>query len=86
MWLDSDVVFLKNPEEIFKTITVPTFQIDYPAACICTGLMFFPDSPISDEMLNMLGAQNTEDDQLVCNNLVNSNGNIKSNIKSFLRR
>ncbi|MFN9952758.1 MAG: putative nucleotide-diphospho-sugar transferase, partial [bacterium] len=24
MWLDSDVVFLKNPEEILKTITLPT--------------------------------------------------------------
>lgn len=83
VWLDSDVVFLKNPEEILKTISVPTFQIDYPAACICTGLMFFPDSSISDEILNILGAQNTEDDQLVCNNLVNSNTNIKSNIKFF---
>lgn len=70
VWLDTDVVFLKNPEPYFNQITKPSFQIDYPVQCACTGLMCFPDSPISDEILDILGSQNTEDDQLICNDLL----------------
>lgn len=67
MWIDTDVVFLKNPEEHLVNIKRPTFQIDYPAKCACTGLMYFPDHQFSEEIIENLGSQNTEDDQLICN-------------------
>jgi hypothetical protein len=71
-WLDTDVVFLKNPSDVFKTLSKPTFQIDYPALCACTGLMYFPDCDYSRFIIENLGNQNTEDDQLICNNLLQS--------------
>lgn len=73
VWLDTDIVFLKNPEQYFASLEEPTFQIDYPVKCACTGLMYFPESETSDVIINTLGAQNTEDDQIVCNNLLRSN-------------
>ena len=59
---------IKNPEIYLKEMTLPTFQIDYPVKCACTGLMYFPEHTLSDKIINDLGLQNTEDDQIVCNN------------------
>jgi len=73
MWLDTDVVFVKNPENNIKSLSTPTFQIDYPVFCACTGLMYFPDCQLSEELINVLAKQNTEDDQIVCNNLLKQN-------------
>lgn len=73
MWLDTDIVFLKNPEEYVKDINEPTFQIDYPVKCACTGLMYFPECELSNQIIDTLGNQNTEDDQIVCNNLLRNN-------------
>jgi hypothetical protein len=70
MWLDTDVVFVKNPESHILNFTKPTFQMDYPVRCACTGLMYFPDHIFSEEIIENLGSQNTEDDQIVCNNLL----------------
>lgn len=70
MWLDTDVVFVKNPEEYLKGLGKPTFQMDYPVNCACTGLMYFPNHPFSIEIIEKLGSQNTEDDQIVCNHLL----------------
>jgi hypothetical protein len=67
MWVDTDIVFLKNPEEHLSRITKPTFQMDYPVKCACTGLMYFPDHEFSSEIIEKLGSQNKEDDQIVCN-------------------
>lgn len=82
LWLDTDVVFLKNPEEYFVHINEPTFQIDYPVKCACTGLMYFPICDISNKIIETLGSQNTEDDQIVCNTLLQDN-EIQKNISYF---
>jgi len=73
MWLDTDVVFLKNPSAFLEQMKNPTFQIDFPVKCACTGLMYFPDCELSQKIIDDLGAQNTEDDQLVCNNYLEKN-------------
>jgi len=73
VWLDTDIVFLKNPEEYLLSLMKPTFQLDYPVECACTGLMYFPDCETSAKIINILGSQNTEDDQIVCNNLLKNN-------------
>jgi hypothetical protein len=67
MWLDTDVVFIKNPESYLQELKLPTFQIDYPVKCACTGLMYFPEHSLSEKIINDLGMQTIEDDQLVCN-------------------
>lgn len=74
VWLDTDVVFFKNPTEHFEKCVVPTFQVDYPVQCICTGLMYFPDHELTNQILSVLGMQNTEDDQLICNQYMRENG------------
>jgi len=73
VWLDTDIVFVKNPEQYFLNLSEPTFQIDYPVKCACTGLMYFPECKLSEEIVDILSSQNTEDDQIVCNNLLKNN-------------
>jgi hypothetical protein len=73
VWLDTDIVFFKNPENHLNTFKVPTFQIDYPVKCICTGLMYFPNHELSSNIINSLGSQSSEDDQLVCNHYMEKN-------------
>jgi hypothetical protein len=82
MWLDTDIVFLKNPNTFLEQIKNPTFQIDYPVKCACTGLMYFPECDLSKKIIDDLGSQNTEDDQLVCNNYLENNG-LKKQVDFF---
>jgi|LakMenEpi03Aug12_release.lakeMendotaPanAssembly.Ray.scaffolds.fasta_scaffold19674_13 hypothetical protein len=82
VWLDTDVVFFKNPLDELKNCLVPTFQVDYPVACACTGFMYFPNNNLSEKIVNDLGSQNTEDDQLICNSYLRSNS-IQNQIKFF---
>lgn len=82
MWLDTDIVFLKNPTSFLEQMKNPTFQIDFPVKCACTGLMYFPECELSSNIINSLGIQNTEDDQIVCNNYIETNG-LKKDIDFF---
>lgn len=84
-WVDTDIVFLRNFEakDLFKMENSNIhilFQTDVPGSRICSGFMIFDNSDISSDLISECCKDNTDDDQLIINNLYCKTG-ISKNIK-----
>lgn len=69
-WVDTDIVFVKNPLSYIENSPKILFQCDRPGSLICSGFMVFNDSSRCQEMINELGTNEVEDDQILVNNVV----------------
>ncbi len=68
-WVDTDIVFKRNPEEIISNNTKILFQCDLPGSLICSGFMVFNESNRCFELINECGNNSIEDDQILINNI-----------------
>ena len=68
-WIDTDIVFKKNPEEQLKNDEKILFQCDKPGSWICSGFMVFNHSIECQKLIEECAHNNDEDDQLIVNNL-----------------
>jgi hypothetical protein len=71
-WVDTDIVFVKNPLPYIEKNDKILFQCDSPGSLICSGFMVFNDTQDCNTMINELGENETEDDQILVNNIVMS--------------
>ena len=69
-WVDTDIVFVKNPLPIIENNSSVLFQCDRPGSLICSGFMVFNDSPECAALIEECGADTAEDDQILINNKV----------------
>jgi len=68
-WVDTDIVFKKNPTEILKNSSKILFQCDHPGSTICSGFMVFNDTVDCENLINECGNDEEEDDQLLINEI-----------------
>ncbi len=71
-WVDTDIVFVKNPLEYISNNTEILFQCDSPDPYnyqnwICTGFMVFNSMPWSYDFINECSLNDNEDDQIMAN-------------------
>ncbi len=71
-FVDSDIVFIKNPTHLIENHEKMVFQSDsYPkGSYICSGFMVFNDTPECNNLINDCAENHKEDDQLLVNRLV----------------
>jgi len=69
MWVDTDIVFKENPVEILTGHEEVLFQTDAPGSTICTGFMVFNEKPECRQLVAECGADETNDDQLIMNEI-----------------
>lgn len=70
VWVDTDIVFKKNPIEYLEGNQKVLFQSDHPGAHICTGFMVFNDTPECKNLVEECGRYDGEDDQLLANRVI----------------
>ena len=81
IFCDSDIFFIKNPEEDLKSYSKNIcIQCDHPGSTYCTGFIYLNESPETSSVINHC-ANNHMDDQIVLNNLVNSNQTLRDKIQ-----
>lgn len=68
-WVDTDIVFLKNPLEFITDDEDILFQSDDPGSTLCSGFMVFNGSKICEQLVNECGSNEDEDDQLNVNHV-----------------
>lgn len=71
-WVDTDIVFLRNPLEHIENNPKMLFQCDLPGSMICSGFMVFNDSKASKFVVDVCGNNTEEDDQILINNVISS--------------
>lgn len=83
-WVDTDIVFLRNPTALLQGR--PTFcaQNDYPGLRACGGLLVFNDSARTESLINDMAANNFEDDQILLNRFLE--GPYKDNFEQLPQR
>jgi hypothetical protein len=69
MWVDTDIVFKKNPVEILTGSEKILFQGDSPGSTLCTGFMVFNDTKECRKLIEECGSDGTDDDQLIMNRI-----------------
>ena len=82
-WVDTDIVFLKNPSEYLSKFKTFVAQNDYPGPRACGGFLVFNDSDITESLIDDMAANTTEDDQLLLNHYIE--GCYKTNYKPLPR-
>lgn len=81
VFVDSDIYFRKNPEEILNSYNKDfCIQADAPGSKYCTGFMYFRKS-ITCDVITTFCSHNKTDDQLVLNMLLNNSPNLLSNVQ-----
>lgn len=70
IWVDTDIVFKKNPIKYLQGNEKVLFQSDYPGAKICTGFMIFNDTLDCKKLVEECGEYDGEDDQLLANRVI----------------
>ena len=68
-WVDTDIVFVKNPLSYIENNEKILFQCDLPGSLICSGFMVFNESKDCSDMILELGSNEIEDDQILVNNI-----------------
>jgi len=68
-FVDTDIVFLKNPLEYIQNNDKILFQCDRPGSLICSGFMVFNDTDKCRELIDICGDNTIADDQLLINEI-----------------
>lgn len=68
-WVDTDIVFVKNPIEYINGHQEILFQGDSPGSTLCSGFMVFNDTKECSEMVDKCASIIDADDQLVINEI-----------------
>jgi len=68
-WVDTDIVFVKNPIEYINGHQEILFQSDSPGSTLCSGFMVFNDTKECSEMVDKCASIIDADDQLVINEI-----------------
>lgn len=82
-WVDTDIVFLKDPSEYLSGRKTFMAQNDYPGPRACGGFLVFNDSDITESLIDDMADNTTEDDQILLNYYVS--GAYKTNYKPLPR-
>ena len=69
-WVDTDIVFVQNPLKFIQNNDKILFQCDRPGSLICSGFMVFNNTDACNSMINECGENETEDDQILINQIV----------------
>lgn len=69
-WVDTDIVFKQNPLQYIQNSDLILFQCDRPGSLICSGFMVFNDTTICKDLIEKCGQNETEDDQILINTIV----------------
>lgn len=69
-WVDTDIVFIKNPMSVIENNSYILFQCDLPGSLICSGFMVFNESNTCECLISECGHDIQEDDQILINNKV----------------
>lgn len=77
-FVDTDIVFLKNPLPFISKAEKILFQCDLPGSTICSGFMVFNNTDKCKELIEICGNNIEEDDQILINKLVLTNEYINS--------
>ncbi len=83
-WVDTDVVFLKNPTRILSNRATFCAQNDYPGLRACGGFLVFNDSKRTEALVNDMAANTFEDDQILLNRFLD--GPYKDNFEQLPQR
>jgi hypothetical protein len=67
LWVDTDIVFRKNPISFFENKNDVLFQTGRPGSLICSGFMFFPDTEIAKGIIQECANVEGADDQFIVN-------------------
>lgn len=68
-WVDTDVVFVKNPTHILSNRLRVLFQSGTPWIDICSGFMVFNDTEVCSQIITECALDDTADDQLIINDI-----------------
>lgn len=68
-WVDTDIVFLKNPLERIENNEKILFQTDYPGSLLCTGFMVFNQTNHCKSLITECCEDDQEDDQIILNKI-----------------
>lgn len=68
-FVDTDIVFLKNPLSYIEKSEQILFQCDRPGSLICSGFMVFNNTKKCEEMIDLCGNDISDDDQLLINKI-----------------
>lgn len=82
-WVDTDIVFLKDPTEYLSGCKTFSAQNDYPGPRACGGFLVFNDSDVTESLVDDMAANTTEDDQILLNHYIE--GPYKTNYKPLPR-
>lgn len=82
-WVDTDIVFLKDPSDYLSGHKTFVAQNDYPGPRACGGFLVFNDSDITESLIDDMAANTTEDDQILLNQYIE--GPYKTNYKPLPR-
>lgn len=82
-WVDTDIVFLKDPTEYLTGHKTIVGQNDWPGPRACCGFLVFNDSDITELLIDEMAANTKEDDQILMNFFI-ENG-FKTNYKPLPR-
>ena len=55
-WVDTDIVFVKNPIELIEGNEEILFQSDSPGSTLCSGFMVFNDTKECESLVNECGS------------------------------
>ena len=68
-FVDTDIVFLKNPIPYITSKDYILFQCDVPGSTICSGFMVFNDTETCQKLIEVCGDNTEEDDQILINRI-----------------
>ncbi len=69
-WVDTDIVFVKNPIEYLTGHQEILFQGDSPGSTLCSGFMVFNQSKECEKIVNECASAIDADDQLIINEIM----------------
>ena len=66
-WVDTDIVFIKNPVAMISNHKQILFQSDSPGSALCTGFMVFNGTDECKKLISECADNEEEDDQIIAN-------------------
>jgi hypothetical protein len=68
-FVDTDIVFVKNPLPHISNQDVVLFQCDLPGSTICSGFMVFNNTEVCKKLIEICGNNIEQDDQILINHV-----------------
>lgn len=68
-WVDTDIVFKKNPTDLIQNQDEILFQSDRPGSTLCSGFMVFNSTSECNKLIKDCALNDDEDDQLIVNKI-----------------